>query len=68
VTALRASSRLAAPQSPDAALRNNASEQELRPSVIFRKATNGFRLARGAKVYRRLAGEQAVALALGRPC
>jgi transposase len=30
---------------------NNASEQALRPSVIFRKVTNGFRSAWGAKVY-----------------
>jgi transposase len=30
---------------------NNGSEQELRPSVIFRKVTNGFRSAWGAKVY-----------------
>ena len=30
---------------------NNQSEQALRPSVIFRKVTNGFRSAWGAKVY-----------------
>jgi len=30
---------------------NNGSEQELRPSVIFRKVTNGFRSTWGAKVY-----------------
>ena len=30
---------------------NNASERALRPSVIFRKVTNGFRSAWGAKVY-----------------
>ena len=30
---------------------NNASERELRPSVIFRKVTNGFRSGWGAKVY-----------------
>jgi transposase len=30
---------------------NNASEQALRPSVIFRKVTNGFRSVWGAKVY-----------------
>jgi len=30
---------------------NNACERALRPSVIFRKVTNGFRAAWGAKVY-----------------
>ena len=30
---------------------NNESERELRPSVIFRKVTNGFRSEWGAKVY-----------------
>ncbi len=30
---------------------NNASERALRPSVIFRKVTNGFRSAWGAEVY-----------------
>ncbi|WP_408094212.1 transposase [Rhodoplanes sp. SY1] len=30
---------------------NNVSERALRPSVIFRKVTNGFRSAWGAKVY-----------------
>jgi transposase len=30
---------------------NNASERHLRPSVIFRKVTNGFRSAWGAEVY-----------------
>jgi transposase len=30
---------------------NNASERALRPSVIFRKVTNGFRSGWGAKVY-----------------
>jgi len=30
---------------------NNASERALRPSVIFRKVTNGFRSEWGAKVY-----------------
>ena len=30
---------------------NNASERALRPSVIFRKVTNGFRSAWGAKIY-----------------
>ena len=30
---------------------NNESERALRPSVIFRKVTNGFRSAWGAKVY-----------------
>ena len=30
---------------------NNASERALRPSVIFRKVTNGFRSDWGAKVY-----------------
>jgi transposase len=30
---------------------NNGSERELRPSVIFRKVTNGFRSRWGAKVY-----------------
>ena len=30
---------------------NNVSERHLRPSVIFRKVTNGFRSAWGAKVY-----------------
>jgi transposase len=30
---------------------NNASERNLRPSVIFRKVTNGFRSEWGAKVY-----------------
>ena len=49
---------------------NNASERALRPSVIFRKVTNGFRSAWGAKVYAdicsivatgRLAGRTALA-------
>jgi len=30
---------------------NNVSERHLRPSVIFRKVTNGFRSAWGAEVY-----------------
>jgi len=30
---------------------NNACERALRPSVIFRKVTNGFRAEWGAKVY-----------------
>ncbi len=30
---------------------NNESEQALRPSVIFRKVTNGFRSEWGAKTY-----------------
>ncbi|CAH2602194.1 transposase [Rhodovastum atsumiense] len=30
---------------------NNISEQEIRPSVVFRKVTNGFRSAWGAKVH-----------------
>src|SRR6266852_3375880 len=30
---------------------NNVSERALRPSVIFRKVTNGFRSGWGAKVY-----------------
>ena len=30
---------------------NNISERRLRPSVIFRKVTNGFRSAWGAKAY-----------------
>ena len=30
---------------------NNISERRLRPSVIFRKVTNGFRSAWGAQVY-----------------
>jgi transposase len=49
---------------------NNASERGLRPSVIFRKVTNGFRSVWGAKVYAdfssivatgRLAGRSALA-------
>jgi len=49
---------------------NNASERALRPSVIFRKVTNGFRSQWGAKVYAdlcsifatgRLAGRSALA-------
>lgn len=49
---------------------NNASERALRPSVIFRKVTNGFRSAWGAKVYAdicsvvataKLAGQSALA-------
>jgi transposase len=35
----------------DAEPTNNASERTLRPSVIFRKVTNGFRSLWGAKVY-----------------
>jgi transposase len=35
----------------DAEPTNNASERALRPSVIFRKVTNGFRSLWGAKVY-----------------
>ena len=30
---------------------NNVSEQHLRPSVIFRKVTNGFRCEWGAETY-----------------
>ncbi len=30
---------------------NNASEQEIRPSVVFRKVTNGFRSTWGARVH-----------------
>ena len=30
---------------------NNVSERHLRPSVIFRKATNGFRCEWGAETY-----------------
>ena len=30
---------------------NNVSERHLRPSVIFRKVTNGFRSAWGTEVY-----------------
>jgi transposase len=33
---------------------NNASERALRPSVIFRRVTNGFRSEGGAKVYANL--------------
>ena len=49
---------------------NNASERALRPSVIFRRVTNGFRSEWGAKVYAdlcsivataRLAGNSALA-------
>jgi transposase len=35
----------------DAEPTNNESERALRPSVIFRKVTNGFRSERGAKTY-----------------
>jgi transposase len=35
----------------DAEPTNNASERALRPSVIFRKVTNGFRSRWGAKAY-----------------
>jgi transposase len=35
----------------DAEPTNNASQRALRPSVIFRKVTNGFRSLWGAKVY-----------------
>jgi transposase len=35
----------------DVAATNNDSERALRPSVIFRRVTNGFRSERGAKVY-----------------
>ena len=35
----------------DAEPTNNVSERTLRPSVIFRKVTNGFRSNWGAKVY-----------------
>jgi transposase len=35
----------------DVAATNNESERALRPSVIFRKVTNGFRQNRFAKVY-----------------
>lgn len=58
---------------------NNASERALRPSVIFRKVTNGFRSQWGAKVYAdicsivatgKLAGKtaiEAIRAALARP-
>ncbi|MGC9217672.1 IS66 family transposase [Acidithiobacillus sp.] len=36
---------------PDVPYTNNACERALRPSVIFRKVTNGFRAEWGAKVY-----------------
>jgi transposase len=35
----------------DAEPTNNASERALRPSVIFRRVTNGFRSLWGAKLY-----------------
>jgi hypothetical protein len=35
----------------DVAYTNNVSERHLRPSVIFRKVTNGFRCEWGAETY-----------------
>lgn len=45
---------------------NNASEQRLRPSVIFRKVTNGFRSQWGAKVYADIRSIVATGLLHGR--
>jgi transposase len=39
------------PKRRDAEPANNESERALRPSVIFRKVTNGFRSEWGAKTY-----------------
>ena len=39
------------PKRRDAEPTNNQSERALRPSVIFRKVTNGFRSEWGAKTY-----------------
>jgi transposase len=45
---------------------NNASERGLRPSVIFRKVTNGFRSGWGAKVYADLCSVVATGRLAGR--
>lgn len=45
---------------------NNASERTLRPSVIFRKVTNGFRSAWGSQVYADIASIVATGLLNGR--
>ena len=45
---------------------NNNSERALRPSVIFRKVTNGFRSNWGAKVYADLCSIVATARLAGR--
>ena len=45
---------------------NNASERALRPSVIFRKVTNGFRSQWGAKVYADLCSVVATGCLAGR--
>ena len=45
---------------------NNASERALRPSVIFRRVTNGFRSEWGAKVYADLCSVVATGRLVGR--
>jgi transposase len=45
---------------------NNVSERALRPSVIFRKVTNGFRSGWGAKVYADIASIVATGRLYGR--
>jgi transposase len=50
----------------DVATTNNESERALRPSVIFRKATNGFRSQWGAKVCADLCSIVATARRAGR--
>jgi transposase len=50
----------------DVATTNNESERALRPAVIFRKVTNGFRSQWGAKVYADLCSIVATARRAGR--
>ena len=45
---------------------NNASERHLRPSVIFRKVTNGFRCEWGAETYAAFRSVVSTAKANGR--
>jgi transposase len=45
---------------------NNESERALRPSVIFRRVTNGFRSEWGAKVYADLCSIAATGRLVGR--
>jgi transposase len=53
---------------PDVPPTNNASEQALRNSVIYRKVTGGFRTAWGASLYAQLISILETARRQGRPC
>ena len=54
------------PTRRDVAATNNECERALRPSVIFRRVTNGFRSEWGAKVYADLCSVVATGRLVGR--